>query len=234
MKNPPLVMETENGYMVLDGATRSTAMHQMGLPHMLVQVFTSEAEGLQLNTWYHVIRQLGKTDLLELIERIPVVDLLATDRDSVTEDQLEYGSLCTLHFIDGEIFLVRAQPGVNRLEALNTLTTTYIDNSITSRTMNRDLRKLLHEFEDMSALVTFPKYEVDQVIQLAQAGRRLPAGITRFIVPGRILRVNLPVEILRSDQSLRDKNRWLQEHLIDQQKEGHIRYYAEPVYLLDE
>jgi hypothetical protein len=42
------------------------------------------------------------------------------------------------------------------------------------------------------------------------------------------------LEVLRADQSLRDKNRWLQEHLIEQQKEGHIRYYAEPVYLLDE
>jgi hypothetical protein len=100
--------------------------------------------------------------------------------------------------------------------------------------MNRDIRKLLHEFEDMTALVTFPKYEVDQVIQLSQAGRRVPAGITRFIVPGRILRVNLDLDVLRSDDSLRDKNRWLQEHLIEQQKEGHIRYYAEPVYLLDE
>ena len=234
LKNPPLVMETENGYMVLDGATRSTAMRQMGLPHMLVQVFTSEAEGLQLNTWFHVIRHLAKGDLLDLIAGLPAVDLMESDPDSVTEDQIEYGSLCTLHFVDGDIFLVRAQPGVNRLEALNNLTTTYIDNSITSRTMNRDIRKLLHEFEDMTALVTFPKYEVNQVIQLAQAGRRLPAGITRFIVPGRILRVNLPLEILRADQSLRDKNRWLQEHLIEQQKEGHIRYYAEPVYLLDE
>ncbi len=200
LKNPPLVMETENGYMVLDGATRSTALRQMGLPHMLVQVFTADAEGLQLNTWYHVIRQLSKADLLKLLEGLPGIDLMATDMDSVTEDQIEYGSLCTIHFVDGEIYLVRGKSGVNRLEALNNLTTTYIDASLTSRTMNRDIRKLLHEFEDMTALVTFPKYEVDQVIQLSQAGRRVPAGITRFIVPGRILRVNLDLDVLRSDE----------------------------------
>lgn len=58
LKNPPLVMETKGGYMVLDGETRSTALRQMGLPHMLVQVFTAEAEGLQLNTWNHIIRQI--------------------------------------------------------------------------------------------------------------------------------------------------------------------------------
>ena len=59
-------------------------------------------------------------------------------------------------------------------------------------------------------------------------------GITRFIVPGRILRVNLDLEILRSEQSIREKNRWLHEQLLEKQKNGQIRFYAEPVYLLDE
>lgn len=86
----------------------------------------------------------------------------------------------------------------------------------------------------MAAVVVFPVFSVEQVIQLANAGRRLPAGITRFIVPGRILRVNLDLEILRSEQSIREKNRWLHQQLLEKQKNGQIRFYAEPVYLLDE
>ena len=234
LKNPPLVMETEEGYMVLDGATRSTALRQMGLPHMLVQVFTSDTEGLQLNTWSHIIRQLEKEDLLQLLKDLPEIKLIPSDVESVTEAQFEYGSLCTLHFTDGEIFLVQARAGINRLEAQNILTTTYIDAGLIERALTQNIRQLQHEYEDMIALVVFPKYEVEQVIRLAQAGRRLPAGITRFIVPGRVLRINLKLSILKSDLSLRDKNRWLQEYLIDRQREGRIRFYAEPVYLLDE
>lgn len=234
LKNPPMVMETKGGYMVLDGATRSAALRQMGLPHMLVQVVTAEAEGLQLNTWSHIIRQIDKTLLLQLLQELPEVDLIASDLDSVKEAQIEYGSLCTLHFVDGEILLVQAKPSVNRIKAQNKLTTTYIDAGLTSRTLNQNIRQLQHEYEDMIALVTFPRYEVEQVMQLAQAGRRLPAGITRFVVPGRILRVNVELSVLRSDQSLRDKNLWLQEYLMVKQKEGRIRFYAEPVYLLDE
>ena len=218
----------------MDGATRSTALRQMGLPHMLVQVFTAESEGLQLNTWSHIIRQLEKDDLMQMLNDLPEIELIASDMESVTEAQLEYGSLCTLHFIDGEVFLVQAKTGVNRLEAQNILTTTYIDAGLISRALTQNIRQIQHEYEDMIALVVFPKYEVEQVIQLAQAGRRLPAGITRFIVPGRVLRVNIRLSVLKSDQSLRDKNRWLQEYLIDRQREGRIRYYAEPVYLLDE
>ncbi len=234
LKNPPLVMETDQGFMVLDGATRSAALRSLRIPHMLVQVFTPDAEGLQLNTWHHVVRQLDKNDLLQILHNIPEIELIASDPDSVTEEQIEYGSLCTIQFVDGSLYRVQPRGNVNRLDVLNKLTTAYIDAGLTSRTLNQDVRQLLHEYQDMAALVTFPKYEVRQVMQLAQAGRRLPAGITRFIVPGRILRVNLDLSVLRSEQSLREKNNWLQEYLLHKQKDGQIRYYAEPVFLLDE
>ena len=234
LKNPPLVMETDEGYMVLDGATRSTAIRQLGLPHMLVQVYQPNTEGLQLETWYHVIRKMDKTELMSLIESLPDIELIPTSIQMATESQLAYGSLCTIHFVDGEVYLVHAGAGINRLDALNHLTTAYIDAAQTSRTLNKDIAQLQHEFPDMVAVVIFPVFTVDQVIQLAHAGRRLPAGITRFIVPGRILRINLDLEILRSEQSIREKNRWLHEQLLEKQKNGQIRFYAEPVYLLDE
>ena len=234
LRNPPLVMETGSGYMVLDGATRSTAMRQLGLPHMLVQVFQANTEGLELETWYHVIRKIGKADLMRLIESLPDIELLPTPTEKATEAQIAFGSLCYIHFLEGQVYLVQARAGVDRLDALNQLTTAYIDASQTSRTLSKDIVQLQHEFPDMAAVVVFPVFSVEQVIQLANAGRRLPAGITRFIVPGRILRVNLDLEILRSEQSIREKNRWLHEQLLEKQKNGQIRFYAEPVYLLDE
>jgi phosphoglycerate dehydrogenase-like enzyme len=234
LKNPPLVMETEEGYMILDGATRSAAMRQMGLPHMLVQVFKAEAEGLQLKTWHHVIREIGRHKLMELIKSIPDIEFVTGNVETVSQEQFDLGSLCYIHWIDGSILLVQAKSGTNRLDALNRLTSTYIDASHTSRTLNNNIIQLQHEYSDMAALVVFPIYSVDQVLQIAQAGRRLPAGITRFIAPGRILRVNFDLDILRAVKSLREKNRWLHEQLLEKQNNGHIRYYAEPLYLLDE
>jgi len=40
--------------------------------------------------------------------------------------------------------------------------------------------------------------------------------------------------VLKSDKSLREKNRWLHDLLVEKQAKGDIRYYGEPVYLLDE
>jgi hypothetical protein len=40
--------------------------------------------------------------------------------------------------------------------------------------------------------------------------------------------------MLSDDRSLDEKNRWLQDHLTEKERRGKIRYYREPVYLLDE
>ncbi|MCO5192861.1 MAG: hypothetical protein M9930_06180 [Anaerolineae bacterium] len=234
LKNPPIVMETEQGYMVLDGATRSTALRQMGLPHMLVQVYSADTAGLQLKTWYHIIRQLDKADLLALLRRLPDIDLVDSDPETVNEALFEYGGLCYLHFVDGDVLLVKPKPDANRLDALNRLATTYIDAGHIDRTQNRELLQLAHDYDDMIALVVFPTFTVAQVIQVAQAGRRLPAGITRFIVPDRILRVNLDIDLLQADLPLRQKNRQLHEYLAEKQRRGDIRHYDESLYLLDE
>ncbi|MCO5190384.1 MAG: YbaY family lipoprotein [Anaerolineae bacterium] len=158
----------------------------------------------------------------------------ASDPETVTEALFEYGGLCYLHFVDGDVLLVKPKPDANRLDALNRLTTTYIDAGHIDRTQNRELLQLAHDYDDMIALVVFPTFTVAQVIQVAQAGRRLPAGITRFIVPDRILRVNLDIDLLQADLPLRQKNRQLHEYLAEKQRRGDIRHYDESLYLLDE
>lgn len=233
LSNPPIVVELDDGYMVLDGATRSTAMRQMGLPHMLVQVASTDSD-LSLKTWYHVVRQMSRQALVDLLEQLPDVVLMESSAENVMQALYDYGGLCYFHFPNGDILLIKAAHDANRLNVLNRLTNSYIDAGYVSRALSRDVIELQHEYDDMTALVVFPEYTVEQVMQVVQSGRLLPAGITRFIIPGRILRANLPIDILSSDLPLREKNRWLQDHLLERLNKGGIRYYAEPVYLLDE
>jgi hypothetical protein len=75
---------------------------------------------------------------------------------------------------------------------------------------------------------------VEQVLQIARNGQLLPSGITRFIIPGRVLRLNADLAYLQSDNSLEEKNAWLDELVDSKLSGGKIRYYQEPVYLLDE
>ncbi len=233
--NPPVVVESEDGrYIVLDGATRTTAMKQLGYKHGIVQVISTE-DGLGLHTWYHVICQIEVDALLKLLQRLPNIAMEATEIDKAADEMFEYGGLCYVQTIDNQVFLVHPAQGVNRLEALNQFTEAYIEAGHVDRTLNGNILSLKNEYKDLAAVVIFPEYTVNQVMQATlSSGRLFPAGITRFIIPGRILRLNADLTVLKSDRSLREKNRWLHEQLVEKQGKGGIRYYGEPVYLLDE
>lgn len=234
--NPPIVTEAGDGrYMVLDGATRTAAMQQLGFPHAIVQVVNSE-DGLGLKTWYHLIRQIREDDLLQLLQQLPYVNLQPVAPEEAAKAMFEYGGLCYLHTVSDLAYVVQPAAGANRLDALNQLTECYIDAAHVDRTLNSNIISLKSEADGFTAVVVFPEYTVGQVIQTTLESERLfPAGITRFIIPGRILRLNADIDILRSaDLSLHEKNRWLHEQLLQRQAKGGIRRYDEAVYLLDE
>ena len=234
--NPPVVIESEDGrYIVLDGATRTTAMKQLGYKHGIVQVISTE-DGLGLHTWYHVICKIRVNELLALLHTLPDIAMQETDIERAADEMFEYGGLCYIQTIDNRVFLIYPAQGVNRLEALNQFTEAYIDAAgHVDRTLNNNILSLKNEYEALAAVVIFPEYTVNQVMQATlSSGRLFPAGITRFIIPGRILRLNAPLSVLKSDMSLREKNRWLHELLVEKQGKGGIRFYGEPVYLLDE
>ncbi len=235
LQNPTVVTEVEgNYYMVLDGATRTAAFKQLGYPHTIVQISNPE-DGLGLHTWYHVIQQIEVDKLLKLLRSIDGISLSKTTIESADDDMFAYASLCYLHTVTNEVYMVQAEPGVNRLDALNTLTETYIAASQTDRTLDKDLSTLKGDYPQMAAVVIFPEYTVSQVMNVTLSGRYFPAGITRFLIPGRILRLNADLSVLKSkEMSLTEKNKWLTQFLDGKLQRNAIRYYGEPVYLLDE
>ena len=235
LSNPPIVMETEDGrYMVLDGATRTAAMKQLGYPHAIVQVSSPEV-GLGLRTWFHMAENIAVKDFFELVNGLSDTTLEAIEEEDAAQKMFQFGGLCTIHLEDGRVFLVHGKQGVNRMDALNQLTAAYIQATHTERTLEDNIISLKTAFPNFTALIKFPEYTVEQVMQFSLLNARyFPAGITRFLIPGRILRVNADISILKSDQTLREKNRWLHKVLLEKQQKGGIRYYGEPVYLLDE
>lgn len=80
----------------------------------------------------------------------------------------------------------------------------------------------------------FPSFDIKFVLQSAVEEKLLPAGITRFVVPGRVLRVNVDLENLRGKDPLSHKNAWLNRLIAEKFASRSVRYYQEPVYLLDE
>jgi hypothetical protein len=96
-----------------------------------------------------------------------------------------------------------------------------------------DLKALRAEL-GRGTLVVFPPFDKTDILQLVTRGGRLPAGITRHLVPGRVLRLNVPLEWLQSAETVAATQRRL-DAMVEARWHAHgVRYYAEATYFFDE
>jgi phosphoglycerate dehydrogenase-like enzyme len=233
LRNPPIVTPVEDHFVLLDGATRSEALKRAGFEHLVVQVVHAD-ESLGLETWSHGLLETTYADAVAAVEATAGLFTEPSRAATALDTLLEQGGVCAVLDPHGDAVIVLAEHGVNRFQAAERATRAYTDVSVVARTLERDLANVVAEFPELAAMVVFPHYSVEQVLLAARSGQLLPAGVTRFIVPGRVLHLDVDLEWLASDTPIADKNRELHEQLLTRHHNGEIRYYREPVYLLDE
>ena len=231
--NPPIVVPSKDYYVVLDGATRVSAFKKLGFPHIIVQVL-KDRNKYKLDTWFHAIRKIDTKILLNLLSELPEITMIKSDLKTVQAEMVEHGGLCYLQTMDKAVWHIQPKGEVNHLDALNRLTDVYIKASHVTRALHDDIDVLLNEFPDLTGVVTFPVFTLDQVLQITDTGNVIPAGITRSIISGRVMRLNAPFKYLKSDRDIDEKNKWLYDLVMEKLSKDQARYYAEPIYLLDE
>jgi hypothetical protein len=233
--NPPVTTFWEGKYIVLDGATRSTAFKRLGYPHVIVQVVEAQRDNFELHTWYHAIS--SERPFAELRQHLQSIDHLRLT--SLPTNQLptifnDPSALCYFMERSGVATLAQVTADGNRLQVMNQLVASYTAWGQVERTLLTDLPRLLAQFPQMTAVAIFPQFEPDTVFKVASRGDLLPAGLTRFIIPGRILRLNADLERLKKDEPLAEKRAWFNRFLEEKLARSRLRYYQEPVILLDE
>ena len=81
----------------------------------------------------------------------------------------------------------------------------YTDWGNVERTLLTDLPRLLEQFPQLTAVAVFPQYAPETVFDVASKGGFVPAGLTRFVIPGRILRLNMKLDRIKENGSLAAK-----------------------------
>jgi hypothetical protein len=143
-------------------------------------------------------------------------------------------ALCYLKTTDARILLARARPGASKLSVMNAFVNAYHEWGQVERTLVTDIERLRAQFPALVAIAIFPQFAASDVFDAAAAGDFLPAGLTRFVIPGRILRLNADLARLKVDEPLEDKRAWFEGFLASRLSQSRLRYYQEPVILLDE
>jgi hypothetical protein len=234
--NPPIVapLTPAGGYLLIDGANRLSAMRLLGYNCVPVQIINYDDPALRLASWHHAVMRLSWPEWMAQLRSLG----LAVETAAVAEAEgvLATRKACAALFSADEKAAIIPASGNLRADvhAITRLIDTYKKNYPFERVDQTNLLELRSFYPDLTALVLFPPFEKREVAQLVTDNLKLPTGLTRHSIPGRVLRVNIQLDVLRSDLSLEDKNEWLEAFVRMRMQERHVRFYPESVFIFDD
>ena len=124
--------------------------------------------------------------------------------------------------------------GLSPNTVLSTLVSGYIGRWRVSRIIDPEPDVVTTRFPDWSVIVEFPRLEIREVMKAALGQDLLPAGVTRFLIPERVLRLNADLGLLRSQGDLSAKQEALDALIQARSRAGRVRRYEETVVVLDD
>ncbi len=237
LKNPPIVAPIPNShsYVVLDGANRVSALPRVGCRDAVVQVVDYNDPDLDLSVWNHLIAAPGVDDVLEPMRAVSGLRMRRVTIDLARALLANRGVLAYVSSVDGSVFVMEG--GLNlddEAQLLNGLVNSYHGRLRYFRVKSDEIEHLRVYYDGVVSLLAFPCFQPEDITHLAYNGAKLPAGITRHVIPQRALRVNVPLHVLRQERPLDEKNKWLLDQIKQRLLNREIRFYQEPTVLFDE
>jgi len=232
LRNPPLVATFHDvRYVVLDGANRTSALQTLGVSAIPVQVVDYEDPSVRLEVWQHVL-----PDSIDLPARLrgQQLPMRVGTRGDAARWLTERAVACYFVAPTG-VTAIPTAPSMRALaKVLAQVVGAYKTAGPIHRVMTADLEVLASQYGSIGAVVVFPTFSKREILELADAAAKLPAGVTRHVISGRALRINVPLDVLRSSGSVTDKDQWLRARIHEQIVNDRVRHYPEATFLFDE
>ena len=235
LRNPPVVAPFDDGRaVVLDGANRITALRALGLSYAVVQEIAYEDPNVHLSVWRHYVLEDPPGTLRDAAAALDPARTVGVDGEAEAESRIAAGeALAAVVDARGGVVLRRAGPGGRSAETLRRVAALYRRAHSFHRVERGGLVEM-HAAYGPGTLVLFWRFEKADIVALACAGDRLPAGITRHVIPGRALRLNAPLAWLAGAVDAAAAQAVLDAQLRERWRAHGVRYYAEPTFLFDE
>jgi hypothetical protein len=202
----------------------------------VVQVVRYEDPAIRLSTWHHALVGVRRGDIERALEALPGLVTRGEELRHARAVLARREALAYLVHAGGQTFTLHGGGDLHQRNALlNAVVDSYRDRTRFYRVASDSLEEARRRFPDATALVVFPRFEPAEILELAKSGARLPAGITRHLIPWRALRLNVPLDLLAdTKRSVDDKNQWLSEWLAERVAQRRVRFYEESTVLFDE
>lgn len=215
-RNPVIAAPYGDRYFVLDGAHRVRSLVELGLRLALVQTIRLPDHA---ESWGHL---LPAENLEAALRSIPEVAFF--------EEKPSENCLVEARFSDGRLLYAQARdPGLMAsVRALKAIGGVYPNAGVVRR-VDPEAGVELGAGE---ALLLYRRFSPGELVEVVERGEVLPAGITRFPVPERVLNVRYPLALLEEGDPA-DRTAELREFVEESLQKNRVRYYAEPVVLFE-
>ncbi len=231
LRNPLIATPTGWGglLLVLDGVHRYLTLKDLGCRDALVQVVEYHDERIQLYTWCRLI-----PDLKNFLAKIKTLGLRAEDVEEDAARRILEAGEAYGYVRDGKghCTIIRGNNPSLKDKTRKLQQILDFDGGLPRVQFGEIDRYLISG--DAEGGFVLGAYTKRDILELARSKTKLPAGTTRHIIPGRVLRVNIDLDFLKADMPTEEKNKVLSEKLNQLTAERKVRYYPEPVWVFDE
>lgn len=238
VKNPLIVTKARGRHIVIDGMHRFAALKQLEIADVVVYEIDYDDPEIHLAGWDALIlRPFKARAFLEKIaaslgarHRIAAIADIAAAQQAVdarraliaaTDRTKRCYVLLTDTHITGDALVKASETADRRLDA-DGYKPVYVADALAAQDFRRT---------KAHGLLIRPHYTKAEIIQRTLARKLFPRKSTRHMIPGRPLRVDVGLALLRTKISLAAKNRLLSEHLRWCYEADRVRYYPESVFI---
>ena len=242
LRNPPIVADMADGhYLLLDGANRVSAFAELGYSHIPVQVVDYGDPVVQLKGWHHLLLEARALGLRQHYERLAGVRVQPVQQQSLGQ-LLELRRVYAVLVEDEQAWwgLYPDPPQAEieihqRIAVLEAVVAAYEGQSRLERIKLADYAQLPQVVQGVQhQACLFPVLHKEELLRLAAEEVMIPTGLTRHIIPGRALGIDLDLGFLSAAGSEAEKFQRFQAFVDRLSMEGRIRFYEESVFIMNE
>jgi hypothetical protein len=222
--------------LVLDGVNRVSALRLLNIPDVLIQMVDYKDERVKLSSWNHLIFDAQKEEIVKKIKELNLeVSLCPFNWRKEALNHQSTISYFLFRDMNGLVVNNGSVAPEEKVKSLCGLLALYNGRSeICYLDSDNHLPSVFEHFKNSSAINLIPQFDKKEILDLYRKGIFLPFGITRFIIPHRILGLEVSCSVLSAETPLSEKNLFLRELLSYRIKTRKAKFYQESVTLFNE
>jgi len=242
LRNPPIVGDMEDGnFLLLDGANRVSVFKALEYSHIPVQVVEYGDPRVQLKGWHHLLVDGATLDLKSAYQNIDGVNVQKIDNSSISR-YLELREVYAI-FVDDKTECWALLPNTasdiqnihHRIRVLDQVVAGYEGQSKLERIKLANFDQLPEVIRSVKhQLCLFPVITKNELLQLARDNCLIPTGLSRHLIPGRALGLNIDLSFLFDLKTEKEKLDYFERHIARIELEGRVRFYEESVFIMNE